>query len=121
METQDLDVLNLKKDVEQSSDTKKDLGILNLKEQKENESYGNLNGTGVTPLRIISFILIALGVVLCFGGIVLIASASDYHPEKGYIGLVCIYIAISCFVVSPIYLVLATIGEAAKIYKDKNA
>lgn len=120
MDTQDLGVLNLKKDEEQTSETKKDLGVLNLKEQKENKSYGNLSGTGVKPLRVISTILIVLGVILCLVGIVQIADASSYHPERTYIGLACIYVAISCFVASPIYLVLATIGEAAKIFKDKN-
>ena len=120
MEKQGLDVLNLKNSEEMSNNKKDDLNVLNLKEQKENKSYVNLNGTGVKPLRVISAILIILGVILCFVGIVQIADASSYHPERTYIGLVCIYIAISCFVVSPIYVVLATIGEAAKIYKDKN-
>lgn len=120
MEKQELDVLNLKTSEEMSNEKKEDLGVLNLKEQKENKSYNNLEGTGVKPLRVISGILIVIGVILCIVGIVQIADASSYHPERTYIGLACIYIAISCFVISPIYNVLATIGEAAKIYKDKN-
>ena len=120
MDTQDLNALNLKKAEEQASNEKKDLGVLNLKEQKETKSYDNLEGTGVKSLRVISGILIVLGVIFCFVGIVLIADAGSYHPERTYIGLVFIYIAISCFVVSPLYRVLATIGEAAKIFIDKN-
>lgn len=120
MESQELDALNLKKNEEQSSIPKKDLGVLNLKEQKENKSYNNLEGTGVKPLRVISVILIVIGVILCIVGFVQIMDASSYHPERTYIGLTCFYLAISCFVASPIYKVLAIIGEAAKIYKDKN-
>lgn len=120
MDTQDLNALNLNKAEEQASNEKKDLGVLNLKEQKEIKSYDNLEGTGVKSLRVISGILIVLGVILCFVGIVQIADASSYHPERTYVGFVCIYMAISCFVVSPLYRVLATIGEAAKIFKDKN-
>ena len=120
MDTQDLNALNLNKAEEQASNEKKDLGVLNLKEQKETKSYDNLEGTGVKSLRVISGILIVLGVLLCFVGIVQIADASSYHPERTYVGFVCIYIAISCFVVSPLYRVLVTIAEAAKIFKDKN-
>lgn len=120
MENQDLDALNLKKAEEQSSNEKRDLDVFNLKEPKVIKSYGNLEGTGVKSLRVISGILIALGVILCIVGLFQIEDAKSYHPEITYIGLVCIYIAISCFVASPIYKVLATIGEAAKIYKDKN-
>ena len=120
MNNQELDVLNLKKNEEKSSNEKKDSDVLNLKEQKENKSYENLEGTGVKTLRVISAILFVLGVIICFIGIIQIADASSSHPERTYIGLAFIYIAISCFVVSPIYKVLATIGEAAKIYKDKN-
>lgn len=121
MENQELDALNLKKSEEQQSNNeKKDLNVLNLKEQKENKSYDNLEGTGVKPLRIISGILIVLGVILCLVGFIQIADASSYHPKRTYMGLACIYLAISCFIVSPIYKVLATIGEAAKIFKDKN-
>lgn len=120
METQDLDVLKLRMNEEKSSNEKKDLDVLNLKEQKENKSYNNLEGTGVESLRLISRILIVLGVTLLVVGFIQLGNATSYHPEKTYIGFVCIYIAISCFVVSPIYKVLATIGEAAKIYKDKN-
>lgn len=98
-----------------------DLSVLNLKEQKNNNDYKNLEGTGVKALRVISAILIILGVLLCIVGIVQIAESSSYHPERTYAGLICFYIAISCFVISPLYRVLATIGEAAKIYKDKNA
>ena len=120
MENQELEALNLKKTEEQSSNKRNDLGILNLKEQKETKSYDNLEGTGVKPLRVISGILIVLGVILCIFGIIQIADASSYHPERTYIGLACFYVAISCFIISPIYKVLATIGEAAKIFKDKN-
>lgn len=120
MENQELDALNLKKNEEQPSEPKKDLGVLNLKEQKETKTYDNLDGTGVKPLRVISGILIVIGVILCIVGFVLIANARSYEPEKTYIGIVCFYIAISCFLISPIYNVLATIGEAAKIFKDKN-
>lgn len=121
MENQGLDALNLKNNEEKSSNVKSDLNVLNLKDQKENKSYDNLEGTGVKPLRVIAGILIALGVILSFVGIVQIVDASSYHPERTYLGLGCIYIAISCFVISPLYKVLATIGEAAKIYKDKNS
>lgn len=120
MENQDLDALNLEKTEEQSSSEKKDLGVLNLKEQKETKSYNNLEGTGVRSLRVISGILIVLGVILCIVGLIQISEASSYRPERTYIGLTCLYLAISCFVISPIYRVLATIGEAAKIFKDKN-
>lgn len=120
MENQALDALNLKKNGEQNIEEKKDLSVLNLKEQKDNKSYNNLEGTGVKPLRVIAGILIAMGIIFCIVAFIEIADSSSYHSEKLYIGFVCIYVAISCFVVSPIYLVLATIGEAAKIYKDKN-
>lgn len=120
MDNQELDALNLKKDEGQSSNEKKDLNVLNLKKQEETKSYDNLEGTGVKPLRVISGILIVLGVVLCIVGIVQIADGSSYHPERTYIGFTCIYLAVSCFLISPIYKVLATIGEAAKIYRDKN-
>lgn len=120
MYTQELDSLKLiKNEEQQSSINKNDLDALKLKEQKENNSYDSLEGTGVKPLRIISGILIVLGIILCITGIVLISN-KRYHPERIFIGLTCIYFAISCFLVSPIYKVLATIGEAAKIYKDKN-
>jgi len=121
MEKQELDALNLKENEEKSSEKREDLNVLNLKEQKENKSYDNLEGTGVKPLRVISGILIVIGAILCISGFFLIGSAKSYEPEKTYIGIACFYIAISCFVISPIYKVLATIGEAAKIYKDKNA
>ena len=120
METQELDALKLKTNEDQSSNETKDLDVLNLKEQKENKSYNNLEGTGVKTLRVISGILIIIGVILCIAGFIQIGDSNSYHPERTYIGLAYIYIAISCFVVSPIYKVLATIGEAAKIYKDKN-
>lgn len=120
MENQVLDALNMKKNEEHSSAPKKDLDALNLKEQKENKSYNNLEGTGVKPLRVISVILIVIGVILCIVGFVQIMDASSYHPERTYFGLTSFYLAISCFVASPIYMVLATIGEAAKIYIDKN-
>lgn len=121
MENHELDSLNLKKSEEQSSVEKNDLSVLNLKKQKEEPKiYNNLDGTGVTSLRFISSIMIVTGVILCFVGIILIADAKSYEPEKRYMGFACIYIAISCFVVSPIYKVLAIIGEAAKIFKDKN-
>lgn len=120
MDKQELDSLHLKKNEEQSSSKKKDLDVLNLKEQKEPKSYDNLEGTGVKSLRIISGILIVLGVILCIIGIIQLADASSYHPERAYIGYTCFYLAISCFVVSPIYKVLATIGEAAKMFIDKN-
>lgn len=106
---------------EERKDGKKDLNVLNLKEQEEAKSYDKLEGTGVKSLRAISGILIVLGVILSIVGIVKIADDSSYHPERAYIGFTCIYLAVSCFVISPIYKVLATIGEAAKIYKDKNA
>jgi len=120
MEKQELEALNMKTSEEMANEKKGDLSVLNLKEQKENKSYDNLEGTGVKPLRVISGILIVIGVILCIVGIVQIADASSYHPERVYIGVACIYSAFACFVISPIYNVLATIGEAAKIYKDKN-
>lgn len=120
MENQKLDALNLKKDEGQSNNEKKDLNVLNLKEQEETKSYDKLEGTGVNALRTISGILIVLGVILCIAGVVQIADASSYHPERTYLGIVCFYIAISCFIFSPVFKVLATIGEAAKIYSDKN-
>ena len=120
MENQKLDALNLKKDEGQSNNEKKDLNVLNLKKQEETKSYDNLEGTGVKPLRVISAILIVLGVILCIVGIVQITNGSSYHPERTYLGIVCFYIAISCFIFSPVFKVLATIGEAAKIYSDKN-
>lgn len=119
MVNQEFDALDLKKN-EEGKDGKKDLNVLNLKEQEETKSYDKLEGTGVNALRTISGILIALGVILCIAGIVQIADSSSYHPERAYIGFTCIYLAVSCFVISPIYKVLATIGEAAKIYSDKN-
>ena len=120
MVDQEFDALDLKKNEESLKDEKKDLNVLNLKKQEETKSYDKLEGTGVNALRAISGILIVLGVILCIVGIVQIADASSYHPERTYIGFTCIYLAISCFVISPIYKVLATIGEAAKIYRDKN-
>lgn len=120
MENQKLDALNLKKDEGQSNNEKKDLNVLNLKEQEETKSYDKLEGTGVNALRTISGILIVLGVILCIAGVFQIADASSYHPERTYLGIVCFYIAISCFIFSPVFKVLATIGEAAKIYSDKN-
>lgn len=117
MVDQKFDALDLKNN-EGNKDEKKDLNVLNLKEQEENRSYDKLEGTGVKPLRVISGILIVLGVILCIVGIVQIADASSYHPERTYIGFTCIYLAVSCFVISPIYKVLATIGEAAKMYSD---
>ena len=120
MENKELDALNLKSNEGKTNEENNDLKVLNLKKQEETKSYDSLEGTGVKAMRIISNILIALGCILLFVGIVQIADSSSYHPERQYIGLVCIYGAISCFVTSPLYKVLATIGEAAKIFKDKN-
>ena len=97
-----------------------DLDVLNLKKQEENKSYDKLDGTGVKPLRVISNILIALGVFLLFGGIMEGLDANRYHPEKEFFSFILVYTAIVCFIISPLFKVLATIGEAAKIYKDKN-
>lgn len=119
MENQELKDLNLK-NTEEIVGKSNDLGVLNLKEPEKSEGYENLSGTGVKPLRVISTLLIVLGVILCIAGIAQIADSSSYHPEREYIGTICISAAITCFVTSPIYLVMATIGEAAKIYKDKN-
>ena len=120
MEIQDLDILNLQKDEKKTSEENKDLNVLNLKKQEETMSYNNLEGTGVKPMRIISYILIALGFIYIFVGIILIANSSSYHYEREYLGYAFICASISCFLISPIYKVLATIGEAAQIYKDKN-
>lgn len=120
MVNQEFDALDLKKNEESLKDGKKDLNVLNLKEQEQTKSYDKLEGTGVNALRTISGILIVLGVILSIAGIVQIADGSSYHPEKMYMGMVCFYIAVSCFVLSPVFKVLATIGEAAKIYSDKN-
>ena len=120
MESQVLDALNLKKSEAQSSNETKDLNVLNLKKQEEAKNYDNLEGTGVKALRIISYILIALGFIFLFVGIILFANSSSYHYEREYLGYAFIYASISCFVISPIYKVLATLGEAAKIFIDKN-
>lgn len=113
MVDQEFDTLDLKKNEESLKDEKKDLNVLNLKEQEQTKGYDKLEGTGVNALRTISGILI-------IAGIVQIADASSYHPERTYMGMMCFYIAVSCFVLSPVFKVLPTIGEAAKIYKDKN-
>ena len=120
MVNQEFDALDLKKNEESLKDGKKDLNVLNLKEQEQTKSYDKLEGTGVNALRTISGILIVLGVILSIAGIVQIADGSSYHPEKMYMGMVCFYVAVSCFVLSPVFKVLATIGEAAEIYSDKN-
>lgn len=120
MVDQEFDALDLNKNEESLKDGKKDLNVLNLKEQEQTKGYDKLEGTGVNALRTISGILIVLGVILSIAGIVQIADGSSYHPEKMYMGMVCFYIAVSCFVLSPVFKVFATIGEAAKIYKDKN-
>ena len=120
MVNQKFDSLDLEKNEESLKDGKKDLNVLNLKEQEQTNGYDKLEGTGVNALRTISGILIVLGVILSIVGIVQIADASSYHPERMYMGMVCFYVAVSCFVLSPVFKVLATIGEAAKIYSDKN-
>jgi hypothetical protein len=120
MVEQKFDALDINKNEESLKDGKKDLNVLNLKEQKQTKSYDKLEGTGVNALRTISGILIVLGVILSIAGIIQIADGSSYHPERTYMGMACFYIAVSCFVLSPVFKVLATIGEAAKIYKDKN-
>ncbi|MBR4920375.1 MAG: hypothetical protein IKZ62_03530 [Prevotella sp.] len=120
MDKQELDALNIKESNGSSNEKKEDLKVLNLKEQKESKSYDNLEGTGVKSLRVISSILIVMGVVLFFVGLILSFNSSRYHPERDYMSMAFIYLAISCFLISPIYKVLATIGEAAKIFKDKN-
>lgn len=120
MDKQELDALNIKEGNGSSNEKKEDLKVLNLKEQKESKSYDNLEGTGVKSLRVISSILIVMGVVLFFVGLILSFNSSRYHPERDYMSMAFIYLAISCFLISPIYKVLATIGEAAKIFKDKN-
>jgi hypothetical protein len=120
MVNQKFDSLDLEKNEESLKDGKKDLNVLNLKEQEQTKSYDKLDGTGVNALRTISGILIVLGVIMSIAGIVQIANEISYHPERMYMGMVCFYIAVSCFVLSPVFKVLATIGEAAKIYLDKN-
>lgn len=120
MVNQKFDSLDLEKNEESLKDGKKDLNVLNLKEQEQTNGYDKLEGTGVNALRTISGILIVLGVILSIVGIVQIADASSYHPERMYMGMVCFYVAVSCFVLSPVFKVLATIGEAAKIYSDRN-
>ena len=120
MEKQELDVLNLKKQEGKSNEEKRDIDVLNLKKQEEFTGNGNLAGTGIKALRVISTIMIILGVILFFFGFIEIADESSLHPEKMYIGWICITGAISCFVAAPVYKVLATIGEAAKLYRDKN-
>ena len=120
MVNQKFDSLDLEKNEESLKDGRKDLNVLNLKEQEQTKGYDKLEGTGVNALRTISGILIVLGVILSIAGIVQIADGSSYHPEKMYMGMVCFYVAVSCFVLSPVFKVLATIGEAAEIYSDKN-
>lgn len=107
MENQELNVLNLKTEEGQLS--------------KKKDNNVDLWGTGVKSLRVISTILIFIGIILCFVGLVQLSETSSYHPERGYIGVLCISSAISCFIMSPVFKVLATIGEAAKIYKDNNS
>ena len=119
MEDKELDALNLKKE-DKKNEVEQDLAILNLKKQERLENYGELEGTGVESLRLLSTIVIILGIVLCIIGIAQIVDSSSYHPERGYIGILCISAALSCFISSPVLKVLATIGEAAKIYRDKN-
>ncbi len=121
MENNELNVLNINNNNEElKNEKKKDLDVLNLNKQDKNVNYGNLEGTGVNILRMFSTILIVFGVILCLVGIIQFSDSSSYHPEKMYIGILCISGALSCFVISPIYKVLAIIGEAAKIYKDKH-
>lgn len=119
MEINELDALNLKKE-DKKNEVEKDLSVLNLKKQERPEKYSKLEGTGVESLRLLSTIVIILGLVLCIIGIVQILDSSHYHSERLYIGIFCISAALSCFIYSPIFKVLATIGEAAKIYRDKN-
>lgn len=120
MENNELNVLNINNSEELKNEKKKDLDVLNLNEQEKSVSCGNLEGTGVKSLRIISVIIIVLGIILGIIGIAQLAHASSYHPEREYIGTLCILGALSCFFTSPVYKVLAIIGEAAKIYKDKH-
>lgn len=120
MEQNELEILNINKNEEHTKEKEKDLDVLNLNEQDRTVSYGKLEGTGVKTLRIFSAILIVLGVILFLVGIFQIADSNSYHPERMNIGLLCISGALTFFVISPIYKVLAIIGEAAKIYKDKN-
>ena len=120
MENNDLDILNIN-NAESPNESKNDMDVLDLNEQEENASYENLEGTGVKALRIFSTILIVLGIILCLVGIYQLANTNSYHPEREYIGTLCILGAFSCFITSPVYKVLAIMGEAAKIYKDKNA
>ena len=97
-----------------------DLSVLNLKQ--ENDSVHNkLYGTGVNPLRALAIILILLGCFLGLWGIIQIGDSNSYHPERMTYGIICISGAISCFVFSPFCRAIATIAEAAKIYKDKNS
>ena len=119
MENKELDSLNVINE-EKKNELEQDLAVLNLKKEEKSEKYGKLEGTGVKSLRLLSTIVIILGIVLCIIGIVQIADSSSYHPERGYIGVLCISAALSCFISSPVFKVLATIGEAAKIYRDKN-
>lgn len=57
-------------------DGRKDLNVLNLKEQEQTKGYDKLEGTGVNALRTISGILIVLGVILSIAGIVQIADGA---------------------------------------------
>ncbi len=120
MENNELEVLNINQKEESLNEMKKDLDVLNLNGQEESVSYGNLEGTGVKSLRMFSVILIVFGALLCLVGIIQIADSNSHHPEEMYNGILCVSGALACFVISPVYKVLAIIGEAAKIYKDKH-
>ena len=98
-----------------------DLGVLNLKQENNSKPYDKLDGTGVKTLRTIATIIVVLGVLLIPVAFLTMADASDYHPERMFYGIFELSSAIVCFVLSPVCRCLATIGEAAKIYKDKNS
>ena len=120
MENENLEALNSKTSEELGMKRNNELDVLNLKKEDKSNKEIDLDGTGVKPLRFLAVILVVIGAVIFFAGIVNLIDSSSYHSERLYTGIICIYVAVSCFIISPILNVLATIGEAAKIYKEKN-
>ena len=120
MENKNLEALNSKISEELGIKQNNELDVLKLKKKIRSNKEIDLDGTGVKPLRLFAVILLVIGAVILLAGIINFIDSSSYRSERQYGGIICIYVAVSCFILSPILNVLATIGEAAKIYKEKN-
>lgn len=120
MENKNLETLNSKISKELGIKQNNELDVLNLKKKDKSNKEIDFGGTGVKPLRFFAVLILVIGAVIFLAGIINLMDSSRYNSEKLYGGIICIYVAVSFFILSPILNVLATIGEAAKIYKDKN-